>query len=181
MGLLNPRADDVMGASGILVREFKPIGALGALPSCRRAYAVVKQAMELLLLHKSFGALPENWLNFPTPGGGKLFIWKKQAVLGSKMTNLSDFRDPAAFLHSLVQFWGGPGTYKGSFFGVTDIAWLYGWHMGRIILVFTPMGTVGKVSLQWEWFHFAQPQTDHHHAQVLKNNFGVPNHQGIVF
>lgn len=131
MGLLNPQADDVMGVSGRLVQEFKPIGVLGALPSCRRAYSVVKQAMEVLLLHKSFGALPENWLNFPTTGGGKLFIWKKpQAVLGSKMRNLSDFRDPAAFLHSRVQFWGAPGTNKGSFFGVTDIAWLHGWHMG---------------------------------------------------
>lgn len=60
------------------------------------------------------------------------------------MTNLSDFRDPAALLRSLVQAWGVPGTHKGSFFTVTDAAWLYGWHMGHLNLLFTLMGTVGN-------------------------------------
>lgn len=144
------------GPQGRLVLEFKPVDGLRALPSCRHAYPMVKQAMEILL-HKSFGVLPEKRLNFPTSGGSEALYLekKKKAVLGSKMTNLSDFRDPAALFHGLVQLWGAPGTHKGSFFTVTDKMWLYGWYMGCIILPFSLMETLGKASLWWEWFPFA--------------------------
>lgn len=45
-----------------------------------------------------------------TSGGGERSLFGKKSVLGSKLTNLSDFSEvTATLIHSLAQLWGAPG------------------------------------------------------------------------